>query len=83
MELQNGWFPVYFNRLFITTGYRGIYIEENYCQSVYTRIDLQLSAPAGGLAGSLGGLFAEAAYNITADVYYISGGFYYNFSTAE
>lgn len=56
-ELQNGWFPVYFNRLFMTVGYRGIFLEEIYSDSLFARLDLQVSAPAGFLAASLGDLF--------------------------
>jgi hypothetical protein len=82
-ELQNGWFPVYFNRLFMTAGYRGIYLEEIYSGSLFARLDLQLAAPAGFLAASPGDLFLEAAYNIPAGGFYISGGFNFTFNTTE
>ncbi len=72
-ELQNGWFPLYFNRLYMTAGYRA-YLAQNYLQSVYTRLDLKLALPVGILNALQFDYYAEAAYNITTNEFYISGG---------
>jgi hypothetical protein len=82
-ELQNGWFPLYFNRLYMTAGYRGVYLAFNYSQSVYTRLDLQFAVPLGVLSAEIADLYGEAAYNITYNGFYISVGLNIPFSLSE
>ncbi len=74
-ELQNGWFPFYFNRLLMTAGWRGIYLADNFRESVYARIDLQLSAATGVIVTILNDLYFDAAYNISSNSFYFMAGF--------
>ncbi len=74
LEIQQGaWLiPLYFNRIYLTAGYRNAYLNQNYFHSVYSRLSFGSSILYGAVSPSF---YIEGYYAITMNGW----GFAYNF----